>query len=433
MSRCGPQRSDADRCPGVLALHQAEDGGLARIRLAGGRVTASQLGGVLAAAELGSGLVEITGRANLQVRGLPGGVEPRLAELLGAAGLLPSPPHDRARNILASPVAGRHPRSLAATDAIVDALDRGICADPDLAGLPGRFLFAVDDGTGMALGRGADLALVATGGAGEGEFALLIAGVAAGERVVASEAAAIALRAARAFLELRADDDAHAWHVRELADGRERVASALGVQLRSEGDVAPLAGATENGSVPALRPGLLDQGDGHVAVTALAPMGRLERPTLEGLAEALAEHGAEARLSPSRTLTAVDLSSADASSLAERLERLDLIVEPASGWAGLSTCAGPGFCAKARLDVRAAARRRAVARGSGAPVEHWSACERRCGEPATGAAVAPDGGSLAVTLEGERRQVRDVDEALEALGRGTFLGLSGSKLPQEAS
>jgi precorrin-3B synthase len=386
MSRCGPQRSDADRCPGVLALHQAEDGGLARIRLAGGRVSASQLGGVLGAAELGSGLVEITGRANLQVRGLPEGAEPRLAELLGAAGLLPSPAHDRARNILASPVAGRHPGFLAETDAIVEQLDRGICADPDLAELPGRFLFAVDDGTGMALGRGADLALVANGaeGPGEDEFALAIAGVPVRERVGAGEAADIALRAARAFLELRADLASHAWHVRELEGGRERIAAALGVELRSERDASPLASATENGAAPTLRPGLLDQRDGCVAVTALAPMGRLERSTLEGLAEALAEHGAEARLAPSRTVTAVDLQRSEAAALAERFERLDLIVEPDSGWAGLSACAGLGYCAKARADVRAVAARRAAVRGAGAPPEHLVACERGCGAPASG-------------------------------------------------
>jgi sulfite reductase beta subunit-like hemoprotein len=407
MSRCLPQRTVADRCPGVLALHRAEDGSLARIRLPGGRISASQLRGVATAAELGSGLVEITGRANLQVRGLAKEAGPRLAELLGAAGLLPSPPHDRARNVLASPLAGRHPRSLAETDAIVEALDRGIRAEPRLTGLPGRFLIAVDDGTGIALARGADLALVATGGEAEGRFALLIAGVPAGEPVAGPEGAALVLRACVAFLDARAEDGSAAWHLRELREGPQRIASALGLRLR------PGAGASllPDPAAPLL-PGLLAQNDGRTAVIALAPLGRLEQPTVLGLAEILAEHRAEARLSTSRTLTVRDLPAEEATALARGLERLQLIVEPASGWAGLSACAGVGFCARARLDVREAARRRAAVRRPGAPAEHWSGCERRCGQPAgVAAAVAPENGSLAVDLDGERRSVRDAEAA----------------------
>jgi sulfite reductase beta subunit-like hemoprotein len=413
MNRCLPQRRDADRCPGVLALHQAEDGWLARIRLPGGRVSGSQLHDIAAvAAELGSGLVEITGRANLQVRGLPGDAGAELAERLAAAGLFPSAPHDRARNVLASPLAGRHPRSLGRTDAIVEALDRGIRAEPRLAELPGRFLIAVDDGTGLALARGADLALVATDGEGAAAFALLIAGTPAGEPVAAGDGAGLLLRAASAFLDARAEDDSAAWHLRELADGRERIAAAIDVRLRSEAGAGPLP----DPATRPLLPGVLAQNDGRSAVTALAPLGRLELPTLRGLAELLAEREAEARLSTSRTVTVVDLPSGEATALAAHLERLDLIVEPASGWAGLSACAGVGYCAKARLDVRDAARRRADVRRAGAPAEHWSGCERRCGQPArVAAAVAPEDGSLAVDLDGERHFVRDVEAAHVAL------------------
>jgi len=417
MSRCGPQRTEADHCRGVLALHGAEDGGLARIRLPGGRISASQLQGIVAAAELGSGLVEMTGRANLQVRGLPAGAAARLADRLTATGLLPSPPHDRARNVLAGPVAGRHPRSLAQTDAIVEALDRGICAEPRLAELPGRFLIAVDDGTGMALGRGADLALLAADYEGAGRFALLIAGVPADGLLAAEDGAGILLDASSAFLDARTEDGSRAWHVRELDDGRERIAAALGLRLRPEAraDLLPDPAASS------LLPGVLAQNDGRAAVTALAPLGRLERPTLRELTEALAERRADARLSTSRTLTVVDLPNEEAPALARRLEELGLVLKPADSWVGLSACAGIGYCAKARLDVRAAAERRAAVRRLGAPAEHWSGCERRCGEPpGVAAAVAPEGGSLALTLDGRRRQVGDAEQALEVLaGTGT--------------
>lgn len=407
------RRADRDRCPGVLALHDAEDGGLARIRLPGGRISAGQLEAVAEAAELGSGLVELTARANLQVRGLPLMAGADLAALLGAAGLLPSAPHDRVRNILASPLAGRHPRSLAATDEIVAELDRGICADPALADLPGRFLFAIDDGSGLALGRGADLTLAATrsGRVEAAEFALLIAGAPTSARVAAGEAVGLALRAARAFLEIRADERGHAWRVHELADGRGRVAGAVGARIQ------PFRRAMANGMAGPLAPGVRRQNDGRVAVTALAPLGRLERETLGELAELLGARSVEARLSPWRTVTAVDVPTSQAQLLSQALRRLGLIVATGSGWSGLSTCAGLGYCAKAQLDVRAAAERRAVERTAGAPAEHWSACERRCGELAAPIAVAAEGRSVAVSIDGRRELMPNASEALSMLAQ----------------
>lgn len=408
------RRADRDRCPGVLALHDAEDGGLARIRLPGGRISAGQLEAVAEAAELGSGLVELTARANLQVRGLPLAAVAELAALLGAAGLLPSAPHDRVRNILASPLAGRHPRSLAATDEIVAELDRGICADPALADLPGRFLFAIDDGSGLALGRGADLTLlaVAPGGATPG-FALRIAGTATTDPVPPAEAVATALRAARAFLELQAAHGGGAWRLREIAAGAEQVARRIGVLTQR---AANIPRSVADGPRAPVVPGQGEQNDGGVAVTALAPLGRFDSEALGELASLVDAYGGDLRISPWRTVTVVDVSRARAGGLAGALERLGLVVSAASGWTGLSSCAGLGFCVKAHADVRAAAERRADVRDEGAPAEHWSACERRCGEPPDAPiAVAAEGPGLTVRIDGRRRRAADAAKALAML------------------
>jgi sulfite reductase beta subunit-like hemoprotein len=371
----------ADRCPGVLRLHDAQDGGLARVRLPGGRIASAQLLAVAAAARLGNGIVELTSRANLQVRGLPAAAADEVAGLLAEAGLLPSPEHDRVRNIAASPLAGRHLSSLAPTDGLVEELDRGLCADPALAALPGRFLFAVDDGAGLTGGPDADVRLTAEPG---DRFRLGLGGRPTSLTARPKDAAALALAAAREFVEMREG----VWRLHEQAGGPKRIAARLGGELVCEeavgashesagGPPRELAGERDGRAPLELSPGSTEQTDGRVALTALPPLARLDPTALEALA-ALA---GELRLAPNRTLTLLDVEPGRAPALLEALGSLGLVVVPDSGWEGLSACAGMGACAKAELDVRAAAARRAEQRHAGDATEHWSACGRRCGEP----------------------------------------------------
>ncbi|MDP9255171.1 MAG: precorrin-3B synthase [Actinomycetota bacterium] len=352
----------------MLTLHAAEDGGLARVRVPGGRVSASQLAAIALAARLGSGIVELTARANLQIRGLPEAAAEPVAGLLADAGLLPSSEHELVRNVLASPLAGRHPAALAATDAIVSELDRELCSDAVFADLPGRFLFAVDDGSGLALGARADVELVAEGAA---VFRLCLAGAATSILVPAERAAAAALNAARAFVEVASCSDGRPWRIAEVAGGPSAIAELLGGRI-----VAAEARASAT-----LSPGLIVQSGGRVAVTALPPLARLDPDSLESLRTLTARAGGELRLSPWRTLTLCDIDPVDGEPLARALERTGLVLSPDSGWTGLSACAGMGACSKALLDVRAAASRRAAVRDGSSPREHWSGCQRRCGQP----------------------------------------------------
>src|SRR5690348_1879215 len=102
-------------------------------------MTSAQLRTVLdAAAELGDGSVELTSRANLQIRGLAEGAEAGLGDRLAEAGLLPSATHERVRNIIASPLTGRVTGGLVDVRNLVRELDSALCARPALAALPGR-------------------------------------------------------------------------------------------------------------------------------------------------------------------------------------------------------------------------------------------------------------------------------------------------------
>lgn len=396
-SVAAPARSGAAHCPGVLDMHEAEDGWLARIRLPGGMVSAAQLAAVAELAGEGNGLVELTARANLQVRGLPPESGAAFVKALEAVGLLPSRTHERIRNVLASPLAGRHPRSLCMTDQLVDELDRALCADTELAQLPQRFLFALDDGSGGALAPTADVALAAIG---EDAFRLLLGGIPTDAVVPGRQAAELAHMAARAFLAVSDDEG---WRVAELPDGARSIAARLGARLAPTNELPPSI------AVPA---GRCEQRDGRFALTALPPLGRLDRLVVSELAALARACAGPTRIAATKSLSFVDLEPAAVDRLARALQELGLVTEPGSGWEGLSACAGLGACAKARIDVRAAASARAAVRGPGARREHWSACERRCGEPrGVPLSVAASGDAVAV---GEQIAL-DVERALGLL------------------
>ncbi|MCF6476653.1 precorrin-3B synthase, partial [Nonomuraea sp. MG754425] len=226
-----PGRNHPDACPGALQVHEAADGPLARVRLPGGVVSAGQLRELAACAEeFGSGVIELTSRANVQVRGLrsPAAFAARIA----AVGLLPSAAHERVRNIVASPLSGRGPAGSSDVLALVRSLDRTLCARPRLAELPGRFLFALDDGSGDVLGLGADVTY--------GDGRLLLASRDIGAAVEPRAAVPLMIAAAEAFLDERPDDAPHAWRIHELDDGPARIAARL------LGDTAPANAPTHD-------------------------------------------------------------------------------------------------------------------------------------------------------------------------------------------
>jgi precorrin-3B synthase len=365
-------RAPTDRCPGVLRLAEAADGYLARIRLPGGLIGAGQLR-VLArlAAELGDGRAELTSRGNVQLRGLAADAAGPLTDQLAAAGLFPSPEHDRVRNVLASPLAGLDGGP--DLTAIVRVLDAALCARPRLAKLPGRFLFAVDDGRGDVAGLSADVvARVRADGA-------VVNGLAVGG-TAAEDVVTVMLAYAEAFLDVRATEGGTAWRIAELADGAERVRVAVAARLGLTAAAPPpstsLAPAGSDGSiaptVPADRPvGLVGS-----AAVLLAPLGRLTADQLTWLADRAGER--PARITPWRSVVLPDLP--DAAGLIRDAADLGFGVDATSPWLRVTACAGRPGCASALADVQADAA--AFAARWPDRIVHVSGCARHCGRPA---------------------------------------------------
>jgi len=344
----------------VLAVHEAADGGLARVRVPGGVLQVEQLDVLRkAAGELGDGQLELTSRGNVQVRGLTSNGPRELSERLYAAGLLPSISHERVRNILASPLSGLDKESRYDVLPVASALDRGLCSRPALADLPGRFLFALDDGRGDVVGVRADVAVRAV----DEREGLLSLG-AHGVRVNWADAAELMVAAAETFLEERGAQESQAWRVAELEDGASRVLARLGLRAAEE-----LPGATTR-----VEAGPHLQMDGKTALAVTVPLGSLGQEQ----AAALVDVAGEVRITPWRSVVVPGLST-DPS---ERLEEVGLVTQADSPWNGVTACAGQPGCAKALADVRADARRVTPRLpGHGQPM-HWSGCERRCGKPA---------------------------------------------------
>ena len=265
-------RSRPDLCPGVMAVHQAADGGLARVRLPGGVLTATQLRVLsAAAADLGDGQLELTSRANLQVRGLAPGSERQLSQRLYDAGLLPSLTHERVRNILASPLSGLDERSLYDVLPVAAELDRSLCASAGLAELPGRFLFTLDDGRGDLDGIDADAGVRA---ANAGVAVLRLAGADTGVRVAWAGVPQVLTAVADAFLAERAAQGSSGWRLAELDDGPARVTERLGAESIAVPPAETLPTETPPTGTPP-RAGTHRQSDGRVAVVAAVPLGRL--------------------------------------------------------------------------------------------------------------------------------------------------------------
>ena len=359
-------RARVDACPGALQPHAAADGALARVRVPGGALTADQVHALAGAArELGDGALALTSRGNVQLRGLRTGAEIELGDRLAAAGLLPSATHERVRNVLASVLSGRTAGGLGDVRGWVAQFDAGLCADPLLADLPGRFLATLDDGRGDVVGLGGDVGLLALD---PGTVALTLGGIDSGVRASPAEAVDVALAATRAFLAERADQGGSAWRLVELADGPARVTARLGSARTRPIDVRPAAVTGPAGAFPQI--------DGRTALITVVPLGRLTAAQ----ADLLAATSAAPQITPWRSVALPDLPDAAAASA---LAAAGLVLDAASPWLQVTACAGRPGCAKSLADVRADAAS-AVATGAlpgNGGRQHWAGCERRCGRP----------------------------------------------------
>ena len=150
-------------CPSALRPMLSGDGLVVRLRPRGGRLSAEQAAGIAELAQrCGNGLIDLTSRANLQIRGVREESHQALVTGLERLGLVDSDQAMEAqRNIIVAPFW----REGDDTHALAAELERSLATRP--LGLPEKFGFAIDCGAACVLTRApADIRIERDAGGG---------------------------------------------------------------------------------------------------------------------------------------------------------------------------------------------------------------------------------------------------------------------------
>jgi precorrin-3B synthase len=360
-------------CPGTLRPMLTGDGLLVRLHPPRNALRPDQLTCVAElASRHGNGQIEISGRGNLQLRGIHEEAHPTLVDDLLAAGLVDEAEGDGPHRLtLTSPLAGRAPDELLDAAVLAEAVER---AGRGVAGLPAKFSIVVDGGGALALdGFAADLRL----------------------RAVSAETVAFGLPDELWFGPV-ALDKAPALIAR-LLGGFAAASRRSSGQLRRMRDLDPdeLAALTtssglERMSAPVARPkpisiGLMVERDDMVAVLAGLPFGRTDSDGLIRLGTLASGAGVrELRLSPWRGFAFCGLRPGAADALQTSLRREGLIVKAGDPRLAVSACAGAPACARGEVPTLVDAALLAdalaplLADGLGL---HVSGCAKSCAHP----------------------------------------------------
>jgi precorrin-3B synthase len=245
-------------CPTAYRPMQSGDGLVVRVRPRGGRLSALQTSGIADLAERhGNGLIDLTSRANLQIRGVSAARHELLLHALAGLGLIDADEETEAqRNLVVAPFWNVDDD----THALATELEQAL-ATP--LGLPAKFGFAIDCGAERVLANAPADIRIERGA--QGELVVRADGAAQGCAVERAETIGVALSLAKWFV---ASGGAR--------DGRGRMAAhiassaALPEVLGGHTSLAP--------AVATPGPGLHERG----ALVALA-FGQLQSQTLKYL------------------------------------------------------------------------------------------------------------------------------------------------------
>jgi precorrin-3B synthase len=360
------------------------DGLLARVRAPRGRLSLDQAAALSdAAIRCGNGVIGLSARANLHLRGLSEGTLPDLHARLKESGLIDANPEiERLRNIVASPLDDLDPEALLDLGPSVAALEKRLKEDENLRQLPAKFSFVLDALGRLPLGDvEADIRFEALR---DGTLAVFLAG---DDAMVAqcapSETGAVAARLGLAFLSLAGGGEAAPRRMRALVErtGASAVFAEAGcgtkpgARSQRRALLRDILGAREFGAA--------------VVAGAAASFGEIVAGRFIALIERARALGASGvRLTPWRAFLIAGLDPRGAASMVALIAELGFIVNPGDPRLRVAACPGAPACMHGHRSVRDDATRwAATLPKEDGVILHVSGCAKGCARPAATAAT----------------------------------------------
>lgn len=353
-------------CPSLREPMATGDGLLVRLSPAGTGWTPQELSTLAAAAaRFGNGILEVTSRGNLQIRGLTAASVEGLASEIEVAAI----PLRTGLAIDTGALAGIDADEIANPLPLARALHDAVEASGMTARLAPKCSVVIDGGGRLPLDDLIADVRLAADPTDASQWLISVGGTAHAARPVASVAATEAVAAVIGLLEAIAAKG-------RLARGR----NLTDADLIGFGPAPHKAPAR-----PVIAPvGLFPLADGSLATAVVLPFGQVEADTVAAFCAAIAAVAAsEIRLAPGRGLIVPGLDAETCAAVEAKAIALGFITDPVDPRLRIAACAGAPFCASAHfatrdLGMEIAARARGLLAGR---MLHISGCAKRCAEP----------------------------------------------------
>lgn len=397
-------------CPSLFNATTAQDGILSRVRFPAGLITSTQCEVLVnAVKQFGSDEIQITNRANLQIRTSQALTEEVLLDFQDYGLASSTESTDGLRNIMASPSAGIDPHAKINTIPLVKEWNFYLSQHPELAILSNKFSVCFDGGETINVSdRPNDICLIAVEINNEIYFELHLG---LGNRGDAPVPVNIliphhqVLEVLAALTELyrqytqqqleqkthlrsrppRLRDLIHDWGVEKyLALVEEKLGYALSPTPL---DSIPFREMEARAFAVYEHLGIHSQKQsGLFYIGVVIPLGRLTSGQLAGLGQIAKQYGGGAlRLTPWQNLLITDIAEADIEQVTREILNLGLFVSANHPYAAITACSGFQGCKSAHTDTQSDAKRVAAYLENCIKLDqpiniHFSGCDKSCAQ-----------------------------------------------------